>query len=99
MSLESKELVAISTKKIMESLCHICAYGGCTNCPSLVPVYGRNEKIEDFPQVKEGTELKNGKIIVHSCRDFYRIKKEKEKNQRAEFVWDSRQRKHVKVIK
>lgn len=99
MTLESKELVAISTKKIMESLCHICAYGGCTNCPSLVPVRGRSEEVKDFPQIKEATKLVNGKIIVHSCQDFYRIKKEKEKNQRAQYEWDIKQRKFVKVIK
>ena len=99
MNLESKNVVAVGKKEMMESLCHICAYRGCTNCPSIVAVRGRNEKVKDFPQIKEGTELKNGKIIVHSCDYFSRISKEKTKVKRAEFVWDSRQKKHVKVIK
>ena len=98
MNLENKKAVAVGKRKDIESICRICAYRGCTNCPSLVPVRGRNEKIEDFPQVKRGIELKNGKIIVLACEDFYRRKKDKEQNQRAQYEWDMRQRKFVKVV-
>ena len=99
MSIESKEAVAIGNLDMMESICHTCAYRGCTNCPSLVPINGRNETKEDFPQITSATELINGKIIVHSCDYYSRVSKEKTKGQRAQFVWDSRQKKHVKVIK
>lgn len=99
MTIESKEAVAIDTKEIMESLCHTCAYRGCTNCPSLVPIRGRNERIKDFPQIKEGIELGNGKIQVISCDWFLRVNKQKTKNSGTEFEWDLKQRKFVKVIK
>ena len=100
MTLENKKAVAVINNINIENLCRICAYRGCTNCPSLVPMKGRNEKVEDFPQVTKGIELKNGKIIVLSCKDFYRVKQEKtEKKQEVSFEWDMRQRKFVKVIK
>ena len=101
MSLESKKAVAIGNKKIIESLCGTCAYKGCTNCPSLVPIPGREEQVKDFQQVKRGIELKNGKIIVLSCTDYLRTLKKEEKIQtpNVSFEWDLRQRKFVKVIK
>lgn len=99
MTIESKEAVALDRIEIMESLCHTCAYRGCTNCPSLVPVRGRNEKIEDFPQVNKATKLVNGKILVGSCDWFSRVKKEKTKNNGTKFEWDLKQKKFVKVIK
>lgn len=98
MTIESKKAVAVDNIDIMESLCHTCAYSGCTNCPSLVPARGRNEKIKDFPQIKEGKELKNGKIMVKTCDYFSRKNKEKKKSN-SKFEWDSRQRKFIKVIK
>ncbi len=99
MTIESKKAVAVGTKMHIESICRVCAYAGCTNCPSLTSVRGRNEKLKDFPQVKKGIELKNGKIIVLACDSFYRMKKEKEKNPKPCFEWDLKQRKFVKVIK
>lgn len=99
MTIESKKAVAIDNVEIMESLCHMCTYAGCTNCPSLVPVRDRNERIADFPQIKKGKELKNGKILVGSCIWFSRVNKEKTKKLiKTEFVWDPRQRKHVKKV-
>ncbi len=100
MAIENKKAVAVGKLKDIECICSICAYSGCTNCPSLVPARGRSEKVKDFPQVKKGIELKNGRIIVLACDWFSRMKKDKPKQlKRAEFVWDPRQRKHVKVIK
>lgn len=99
MTIESKKAVAIDTKEIMESLCNTCAYRGCTNCPRLVPIRGRNERMKDFPQVKKGIELDNGKILVGSCDWYSRINKQKAKNNGTKFEWDLKQRKFVKVIK
>lgn len=99
MTIESKRAVAIDNIDVMESLCHTCMYKGCTNCPSLVPVRGGNEEIKSFPQVKKGEKQKNGKIVVESCEWYSRMKKQKAKVKRAQFVWDPRQKKHVRVIK
>lgn len=93
MSIESKRAVAIGNANIMESLCHTCAYAGCTSCPSLVPVRGRNEKIEDFPQVLEGEERPNGTIRVDRCKDARERLKEKIKNKKPETVWNMHTRK------
>ena len=98
MTIESKKAVAVGNIKDIESICHTCAYRGCTTCPSLVPVRGRNEEIKDFPQVKKAIKLDNGKILVTSCENFLRISTKKVKT-KTSFEWDARQRKFVKVIK
>ena len=93
--------VAIINNKDIESLCGTCTYRGCTNCPSLVPIPGREEQVKDFPQIKSGIELENGKIIVRSCTNYQRVlkKEEKIKVKKPVFEWDLKQRKFVKVIK
>ena len=96
MTLENKKAVAVINNINIENLCRACAYRGCTNCPSLVPMKGRNEKVEDFPQVTKGIELKNGKIIVLSCRDYLKALKEEEKIkvQKPKVVFNRKTRKN-----
>lgn len=102
MAIESKRAVAVDNVDIMESLCHTCAYSGCTNCPSLVPVRGRIEKIEDYPQIEEAVQLENGKIVTRRCKKAVKRNTKKLKPRVAPskvFDWDPKQRKFVKVIK
>lgn len=97
MSIEGKKALAVGRKVDIESICGICTYGGCTNCPSLVPARGRIEKLDSFPQIKKGIEIENGRIIVLECDWFNRKYKQKIKQlKRTEFVWNLKEGRHVK---
>ena len=88
MSIESKKAVVVGARKDMESLCRTCAYAGCTNCPSLVPVRGRNERIEDFPQVTDGEERDNGTIKVNGCKRVLKRLTKKINNGKPKWDWN-----------
>ena len=96
MTVESRKVLAVGEAKDFESICSSCTYRGCTTCPSIVT--GRNEKVKDYPQIISATQG-DLKIIVHACKLYLKRNPERVKVERPEFVWDSRQKKHVKVIK
>ena len=96
MRIESKKVLALGEFKDFESICTSCVFKGCTNCPSIVE--GRNEKIEDYPQIISATQG-DLKIIVHKCKSYVQKDKKKIEVDKPKYVWDRKLKKHVKVIK